>query len=202
MINFGLGQYVIFDRWTNFLHWLAIPRMGSACCAHCHGGRAGIDNLIFIAILTNRVAEKTSARRRDGSGLRALCFCAWHCSRPSPSSSKLTTPVFSIMGKDSPGVTYPDCGRLVSRLESYQEIHHRVDQIRKTTCSHPGGLISVLVPLLDKSCCSISFSRLTVLSRVGMTPHLPIMVVASLCGILMAIAATPLPILSTPHQPS
>jgi len=50
-----------------------------------------------------------------------------------------------------------------------------------------------LVPLLDKSCCSSRFLDDSIVTAVGMTPHLPIMVVAVIVAvILMAIAETPL----------
>jgi len=78
--------------------------MGSACCAHCHGGRARIDNLISLPSSPIEW-RKTSARRRDGSGLRALLLLRLALLATVAIIVKLTTPVFSIMGRDSPGVT-------------------------------------------------------------------------------------------------
>jgi predicted tellurium resistance membrane protein TerC len=46
----------------------------------------GIDNLIFISILTNKLPEQ-SARRRDASVSAWPWSCAWRCSAPWPGSS-------------------------------------------------------------------------------------------------------------------
>ena len=46
----------------------------------------GVDNLVFISILTNKLPE-AHRRARGGSGSAWRWSCGWGCSAPSPSSS-------------------------------------------------------------------------------------------------------------------
>ncbi len=95
----------------------------------------GIDNLIFIAILTNRMPEdQRESGRRIGIGL-ALAF------RLGLLGSivfivTLTKPIFSIYGH---GFSWRDliliAGGLFLVWKATKEIHHRVDPDQARTCS-------------------------------------------------------------------
>ena len=156
----------------------------------------GIDNLIFIAILTNKLPEeKREFARRLGIGgalvlrLALLGTIAWIV--------KLTAPVFTLMDH---GFSWRDLILIVGGLflvwKATKEIHHHVDpdpeedvfgsKAKVATVSI--GSIIVQILLLD-----LVFSVDSILTAVGMTEHLPIMVIAVVVAVLvMLLAATPL----------
>ena len=154
----------------------------------------GIDNLIFIAILTNRLPEhqRESARR---VGLAGALILRLALLATVAIIVKLTTPVFSILGK---GFSWRDliliAGGLFLVWKATKEIHHRVDpdaggDMFASRRSHLGfGAAVGQILLLD-----LVFSIDSIVTAVGMTPHLPIMATAVIVAVmLMLIAATPL----------
>jgi predicted tellurium resistance membrane protein TerC len=154
----------------------------------------GIDNLIFIAIVTNKLPEQRRAMaRRIGIGmalvlrlllLGTIAFIV-----------QLTRPVFTVFGQ---GFSWRDliliAGGLFLVWKGTQEIHHRVDP-------DPGpdvfdrrapslGLAAALgqIVLLD-----LVFSLDSIITAVGMTQDLPIMIIAVIVAVVaMMVAATPL----------
>ena len=154
----------------------------------------GIDNLIFIAILTNRLPEHQRERaRRIGIGaalilrLILLASIAWII--------KATTPVLSILDK---GFSWRDiiliAGGLFLVWKATKEIHHRVDPAHGPDMFTPQsaglgfGAAIFQILLLD-----LVFSVDSIITAVGMTPHVPIMVIAVVITVaLMMVAATPL----------
>lgn len=156
----------------------------------------GIDNLIFIAILTNKLPEeKREFARRLGIGgalvlrLALLGTIAWIV--------KLTAPVFTIMDH---GFSWRDLILIVGGLflvwKATKEIHHHVDSdpeedvfgSKTGVATVTMGSIIVQILLLD-----LVFSVDSILTAVGMTEHLPIMVIAVVVAVLvMLLAATPL----------
>jgi predicted tellurium resistance membrane protein TerC len=154
----------------------------------------GIDNLVFISILTNRMPEhQRESGRRIGIGLAlilrlgllsAIAFIV-----------KLTTPVVFPFGH---GFSWRDliliAGGVFLIWKATKEIHHRVD-------SDPGpdlfdnkdvplGFAAAMgqIILLD-----LVFSLDSIITAVGMTEYVPIMVIAVIIAVLtMLMAATPL----------
>jgi len=156
----------------------------------------GIDNLIFISILSNKLPEHQRSRvRRIGIGLALvmrlalLSIIAWLVG--------LVQPVFSVMGNE---FSWKDliliAGGLFLVWKATKEIHHTVDPtpnagavLDKTDVmiTNAGAAIFQII-LLD-----IVFSIDSILTAVGMTEHLPIMVVAVLVAVtVMLLAADPL----------
>jgi predicted tellurium resistance membrane protein TerC len=154
----------------------------------------GIDNLIFIAILTNRLPEHQRARGRSiGIGL-ALILRLVLLSLIAV-IVKLTNPLFSAFGQ---ALSWRDliliAGGLFLVWKATKEIHHRVD-------ANPGpdlfdrkdatvGFAAAMgqIVLLDAV-----FSIDSIITAVGMTEHVPIMVIAVVAAVLtMLLAATPL----------
>jgi predicted tellurium resistance membrane protein TerC len=154
----------------------------------------GIDNLIFISILTNKLPPEHRERaRKIGIGLALLMrlgllgTIAWIV--------KLTTPVFELFGH---GFSWKDmiliAGGLFLVWKATKEIHHNVDPVDKqedfiassATTTFAAAIGQIL--LLD-----LVFSVDSIITAVGMTPHLPIMVVAVVVAVLvMLLAANPL----------
>ncbi|HEV2081424.1 MAG TPA: TerC family protein [Brevundimonas sp.] len=158
----------------------------------------GIDNLIFISILSNKLPpEKRSGVRRIGISLALvmrlilLSTIAWIVT--------LTAPVFEVMGN---AFSWKDmiliAGGLFLVWKATKEIHHSVDpapskdlleknKTKDVVVTNMGGAI-VQIILID-----LVFSIDSILTAVGMTEHLPIMVVAVLVAIaVMLLAADPL----------
>ena len=154
----------------------------------------GIDNLVFISIITNKLPEAKRARaRRVGIGLAVvlrvillggIAFIV-----------QLTQPLFSILGH---GFSWRDliliAGGLFLIYKATSEIHDHVvieddaeaaaAQAASTTMT--GVVFQIL--MLD-----LVFSLDSIITAVGMTDDIPIMVAAVLIAVgMMLLAADPL----------
>jgi len=155
----------------------------------------GIDNLIFISILSNKLPEENRQKvRRLGISLALimrlilLSTIAWIVG--------LVQPVFTVFGNE---FSWKDLiligGGLFLVWKATKEIHHTVDPTpshdvmdKKDVMIMNAGAAIFQIILLD-----IVFSIDSILTAVGMTEHLPIMVVAVLVAVtVMLLAADPL----------
>lgn len=155
----------------------------------------GIDNLIFISILSNKLPEHQRSKvRRIGIGLALimrlalLSIIAWLVG--------LVQPVFTVMDNS---FSWKDliliAGGLFLVWKATKEIHHTVDPTpspavldKKDVMITNAGAAIFQIIILD-----IVFSIDSILTAVGMTEHLPIMVVAVLVAVtVMLLAADPL----------
>ncbi|RWX79182.1 TerC family protein [Neorhizobium lilium] len=157
----------------------------------------GIDNLIFISILTNKLPpESREKARKIGIGLALvmrlglLGTVAWIV--------QLTNPLFTAFGHD---FSWKDliliAGGLFLVYKATKEIHHSVD-----TEDHKEDLVGGGSKVVQMSFAAaigqilildLVFSIDSIITAVGMTPHLPIMIVAVVAAVtVMLIAATPL----------
>jgi len=153
----------------------------------------GIDNLIFISILTNKLPEHQRERaRKIGIGLALimrlglLATVAWIV--------RLTEPVFTVLGNK---LSWKDliliAGGLFLVWKATKEIHHHVDPtdhedtlVGAAVATFGGVIVQILV--LD-----LVFSIDSIITAVGMTPHVQIMIVAVVSAVLvMLLAANPL----------
>ena len=154
----------------------------------------GIDNLIFIAILTDRLPEHQRALgRRIGIGLALILRLVLLGSIAFIVT--LTTPIFSVLGQE---FSWRDliliAGGLFLVWKATKEIYHRVDPDpgpdlfdRKDVSLGFAAAMGQIV-LLD-----LVFSIDSIITAVGMTEHVPIMVIAVIVAVLsMMLAATPL----------
>jgi predicted tellurium resistance membrane protein TerC len=154
----------------------------------------GIDNLIFIAILTNRLPKHQRSRARQiGIGL-ALALRLLLLGSVAFIVT-LTTPIFTILGF---GFSWRDliliAGGLFLLWKATREIHHRVDPnpgpdvFDRQTANLTFTAAIAQIVILD-----LVFAVDSIITAVGMTEHLPIMVIAVLVAVLaMLVAATPL----------
>lgn len=154
----------------------------------------GIDNLIFISILTNKLPEHERPRaRRIGIGgalvLRLVLLGTVAI------IVKLTAPIFTIFEQ---GFSWRDliliAGGLFLVWKATMEIHHSVDPdpgpdaLNPTVVSSSVGAVIGQILVLD-----LVFSIDSIITAVGMTEHIPIMVIAVITAVLaMLLAATPL----------
>ena len=154
----------------------------------------GIDNLIFISILSNKLPEHQRVRaRRLGIGaalimrLLLLATISWIVG--------LTAPVFTAFGH---AFSWRDliliAGGLFLVWKATKEIHHTVDPIDKKedivahTVSMSMGAAVFQILLLD-----LVFSIDSIITAVGMTDQIAIMYIAVIFAVtVMLLAANPL----------
>lgn len=154
----------------------------------------GIDNLIFISILTNKLPEHQRERaRRLGIGGALVMRLA--LLGTIAIIVQLTEPVFTVFGQ---GFSWRDLiligGGLFLVWKSTKEIHHNVDPDPGPDVFEPAsagiGLTAAIGQILMLD---LVFSIDSIITAVGMTDHIPIMVIAVLITVaVMLFAATPL----------
>jgi len=169
----------------------------------------GIDNLIFISILSNKLPESQRQKaRRVGIGLALglrlglLSMIAWIVG--------LTAPVFDL-GIAGPVGAHGEpsfetqfswrdliliAGGLFLVWKATKEIHHAMDPVpsdhdmldKKAVAQITFTAAIIQILLLD-----MVFSIDSILTAVGMTDHLPVMVIAVIVAVgVMLLAADPL----------
>jgi predicted tellurium resistance membrane protein TerC len=154
----------------------------------------GIDNLIFISILTNKLPENQRERaRRVGISLALIMRLA--LLGTVAIIVQLTAPVFTLLGH---GFSWRDliliAGGLFLVWKATKEIHHNVDPDpgpdmfdSKAAAIGFGAAIGQILVL------DLVFSIDSIVTAVGMTDDIPIMVIAVLAAVtVMLLAATPL----------
>ena len=155
----------------------------------------GIDNLIFISILTNKLPEQYRTKaRRIGIGMALILRLG--LLGTIAYIVQLTTPVFEVLGK---AFSWKDmiliAGGLFLVWKATSEIHHsmtpqveeKTDSVTsKVTLGFAAAIGQIL--MLD-----LVFSIDSIITAVGMTEHLPIMVIAVVVAVLvMLLASEPL----------
>jgi len=155
----------------------------------------GIDNLIFISIVTNRLpVERRESARRIGIGLALILRLVLLSTVAF--IVKLTTPVFSVLGH---AFSWRDliliAGGLFLLWKATKEIHHRVDpgQTADVFDRGAGAAVSFGAVIGQILVLDMVFSVDSIITAVGMTPHVPVMVIAVVVAVMvMMLAATPL----------
>ena len=154
----------------------------------------GIDNLIFISILTNKLPEdQRSKARRIGIGL--ALFLRLGLLGTIAIIVTLTQPIFTLFGH---AFSWRDLiligGGLFLVWKATKEIHHNVDptpaddmfDTAKASMTFGAAIGQIL--LLD-----LVFSLDSIITAVGMTDEIAIMVIAVIVAVMvMLVAANPL----------
>ena len=168
----------------------------------------GIDNLIFISILSNKLPESQRQKvRRIGIGLALimrlalLSIIAWLVGL---TAVVIDLGIIGPIGENGEpafetAFSWKDlillAGGLFLMWKATKEIHHTVDPTpshdvldKKSVVINNAGAAIFQIILLD-----LVFSIDSILTAIGMTEHLPIMVVAVLVAVgVMLLAADPL----------
>ncbi|MEQ1440636.1 TerC family protein [Fontimonas sp. SYSU GA230001] len=152
----------------------------------------GIDNIVFLSIMANKLPEHQRARARI-LGLAGACVTRIALLLSLAWLARLTTPLFEILGHAVSGrdiILF--CGGLFLLGKSTLEIHETVEA--------PGGFgpedvvgraavgfLSVIVQIMILD---IVFSLDSVITAIGMTHHVPVMVAAIVVaiGVMMFFA--------------
>ncbi|MBC8036879.1 MAG: TerC family protein [Rhizobiales bacterium] len=155
----------------------------------------GIDNLIFISILSNKLPEADRARaRRLGIGaalimrLVLLATISWIV--------QLTQPVFTAFGH---GFSWRDfiliAGGLFLVWKATREIHHSVDPDdgKESMVGANVATLTVGAAIFQILVLDLVFSVDSIITAVGMTDQIAIMYIAVIAAVLaMLLAADPL----------
>ncbi|KPB77361.1 TerC family protein [Pseudomonas cannabina] len=154
----------------------------------------GIDNLIFISIITNKLPEHQREKARKlGIGM-ALVMRLGLLSTVAY-IVQLTEPVFEVFGQ---AFSWKDmiliAGGLFLVWKATTEIHHSMDvktdeeKALGSVVALSMGAAIVQILMLD-----LVFSIDSIITAVGMTEHLPIMIIAVVSAVIvMLVAANPL----------
>jgi predicted tellurium resistance membrane protein TerC len=152
----------------------------------------GIDNLVFIAIVSSKLPEHMRSRaRRIGIGLSLILRIGLLFTISS--IIKMTKPVLVI---NDFGFSARDlilmAGGLFLVWKATNEIHEAVDPDERALEKEkrPRGFLSTIGQILALD---VVFSIDSIITAVGMTEHLPIMIISVVAAVLaMLLAADPL----------
>jgi len=136
----------------------------------------GVDNIVFVSILADRVepAKRARARRLGlllamGTRIALLVSIVW--------IMKLTEPLFALLGQEVSGRDMILlAGGLFLLTKSTREIHHKLEGGEEgRRAGRSASFLSVIVQigLLD-----IVFSLDSVITAVGVADHLSVMIIA------------------------
>lgn len=151
----------------------------------------GIDNIVFISILTDKLPEAERPRARLlGLGfamvtrILLLLSISW--------VMRLKDPIFAVLGHEISGKDLIlILGGLFLLYKATTEIHHKIEGIaeeeKKSAKGAALGAILVQIAILD-----IVFSLDSVITAVGMVEHVSVMVAAVLISVVfMMFFASP-----------
>lgn len=154
----------------------------------------GIDNLIFISILTNKLPESQRERARR-IGIALALILRLGLLGTIAIIVQLTAPLFTAFGH---GFSWRDliliAGGLFLVWKSTKEIHHNVDPDPGPDMFDSGvaqlGFAAAIGQILVLD---LVFSIDSIITAVGMTDDIPVMVIAVLVAVgVMLLAANPL----------
>ncbi|QJX02044.1 TerC family protein [Alcanivorax sp. IO_7] len=151
----------------------------------------GIDNIIFLSILVDRLPEKQRPKARFIGlsmamvmRLLLLASLAW--------LTKLTADLFTVLGQ---GISGRDLvlilGGLFLLAKSVLEIHHSIEDAGETPqLAKPKAGASFMAILIQIAVLDMVFSLDSVITAVGMANHLEVMVIAVIIavGFMMVFA--------------
>lgn len=149
----------------------------------------GIDNLVFIAILVDRVEEaKRAFARRVGIALAlgtrlALLFTlAW--------IATLTAPLFTVVGEE---ISWRDMiligGGLFLLGKATREIHHNIEEAGETEPAFK-PVATVLSVVMQIAAIDLIFSLDSVITAIGMVNEVAIMTAAIIIAVMIMLAAS------------
>ena len=146
----------------------------------------GIDNLVFLAIVSGRLppAQQASARR---IGLMAAMLLRIGLLTTLTWIAAATTPIFTVSGF---AVSWRDVvlgvGGLYLIYKGVMEIHEAVEGAGEHTPKPPASYASVITQIMILD---LVFSLDSIVTAVGMTNSLPVMIIAIVIAILVMMLA-------------
>jgi predicted tellurium resistance membrane protein TerC len=150
----------------------------------------GLDNLVFIALLSNRIEEN---RRRLARGLGLSLALLFRLAFLASASwvVRLRQPVGGVFGH---GFSVRDLLLLTGGLflvwKATTEIHHKVEPSSDSDDGNASSPLSLTAGLVQIIVIDIVFSVDNIITAVGMTDQFPIMAIAVVAAIAVMIAAS------------
>jgi predicted tellurium resistance membrane protein TerC len=146
----------------------------------------GVDNVIFISIVTNRLQkDKQQYARRLGLSI-ALIFRILLLTIISWMTNSMVEPLFTVLDL---GFSIRElilmAGGLFLLAKSTSEIHAKMENLSGT--SHAGGGAELSKVIIQIILLDIVFSFDSILTAVGLTSHLPIMILAVVISLFIMI---------------
>ena len=146
----------------------------------------GVDNIIFIAILAGRLPphQRERARRLGLAGafisrLALLGALSWIV--------KLDKPLFDVAGKEFSGkALILLIGGLFLIYKATKEIHHKLEAADDDP-SAPKAAVTFREVIIQVVLLDMVFSLDSVITAVGMTPYISIMVAANVIALLVML---------------
>lgn len=148
----------------------------------------GIDNIIFLSIITGKLPlERQPAARRIGLALALLMRIALLASIVW--ITKLTTPIFTVFAQE---VSWRDLimlgGGMFLLFKGTTEVHHMVDHDEDDGMDVKAqSFLSVIIQI---AVLDLVFSLDSVITAVGMAEHLPVMIAAVVFAIIVMLFAS------------
>lgn len=154
----------------------------------------GIDNLIFISIITNKLPEEHRSKARS-IGIGAALILRLGLLSMVAIIVKLTYPVLTIFNQ---AFSWRDLililGGFFLLWKATREIHHNVDTDPGPDHLNPSIATASLLTVIGQILIlDLVFSIDSIITAVGMTDHIPIMIVAVIITVVvMLLAAEPM----------
>jgi predicted tellurium resistance membrane protein TerC len=150
----------------------------------------GIDNIIFISILAGKLPkeQRDSARKLGLMGalvtrLLLLSVISWIAS--------LTTPLGSFLGVDITGKSIIlFAGGLFLLFKATKEIHHKLEGAEHSDTASGSKFSTFRGVIIQVMLIDLVFSIDSVITAVGMTQHLGIMVAANVIALIVMLMAS------------
>ena len=144
----------------------------------------GIDNIIFISIMTNKLPEAQRARART-IGLAGACITRILLLLSLAWLARLTAPLFTVLAQEISGrdlVLILGGGFLLAKstFEIHQQIEGDHDSAEAAVGNALSGFVSVVTQIMI---IDIVFSLDSVITAVGMTQNIPVMVAAIMIAV-------------------
>ena len=150
----------------------------------------GLDNLVFIALLSNRIEENRRRLARSLGLSLALLFRLMFLASASW-VVRLREPIGAAFGH---AFSVRDllllAGGLFLVWKATTEIHHKVDRSDESDDTKTASPLSLTAGLVQIIVIDIVFSVDNIITAVGMTDQFPIMVIAVVAAIGVMIAAS------------
>ncbi len=144
----------------------------------------GVDNIIFLTIMANKLPAEQRERARI-IGLAGACLTRIALLLSLAWLARMTAPLFTVAGQ---GISGRDIvlilGGLFLIAKATYEIHEQVEDSKDTAETAIGramaGFVSVIVQIMI---IDIVFSLDSVITAVGMTQNIPVMVAAIMIAV-------------------
>ena len=144
----------------------------------------GVDNIVFISIVTNRLPDESRAKTRTLGLSMALIFRIIMLSTIAWLIHHLTTPLFQVAGI---GFSVREIilfvGGLFLLTKSTSEIHHKMEGV--LTNYKDSGKRNTMKVLLQIVALDIVFSFDSILTAIGLTEQLIIMILAVIISMIV-----------------